>query len=349
MALGLDSGSSKSKSESSGTSTTTPNVPGFLSDPYQAYASGVQSFAGTPAGSQDWNAYLAQNPDVASKAATEGAAAGMTPTQYAQYQYNNYGQTEGRQVPTSAGTGLTPTNMGASSLQTTAFNSAPGLATPNAAIGQGTDATRSLINYQPGLLGDTDLSKYLNPYTDDVINSSVNDLDSARKRAINGNSSNATLVGGSGAWQNDRAGVADSETNRGFLDQVSSLVSNLRNTGYTNAQTAASGDLDRSAAGAQFRLGAANQLSSQGVSADANARANLGTLSDLGATQRTINQENDPYAILLKKLADYGGLLGQIPIDAFSGSTTAGSQTTTGSGSKIGASASWSPSAGFNA
>jgi hypothetical protein len=49
-------------------------------------------------GSQDWNKYLQENPDVA-KAAMEAAADGWDPLTYAQAHYQRWGQQEGRTVP----------------------------------------------------------------------------------------------------------------------------------------------------------------------------------------------------------------------------------------------------------
>jgi hypothetical protein len=161
----------------------------------------------------------------------------------------------------------------------------------NPAIGQATDATRGLLNSNPitfnpiranpigartingvgpvsagsinaspinvGMLKDVNLSDYMNPYTQSVIDAGVTDLNSARQRAIVGNSA-ASAAGGGNAWNGDRAGVADSETNKGFLDSVSSFVANQRQAGYQNAQQAALQDINN-------KFGADTFNSTQGV------------------------------------------------------------------------------------
>jgi hypothetical protein len=57
--------------------------------------------AGAPqaGGQPDWNAYLAANPDVAAQAQAEG----RNPVEYAQQHYQVFGQSEGRELPTSGG------------------------------------------------------------------------------------------------------------------------------------------------------------------------------------------------------------------------------------------------------
>jgi len=210
--------------------------------------------------------------------------------------------------------------------QRAAFAGGSSLSTPNAAIDQGIDATRALTGFTPGnvqagQLATTDLTQYLNPYTQNVIDSSVSDLDRARAMTIASNQGAATQAG---AYGGSRHGIVDSETNRGFLDNVGSLVANLRNTGYQNAQTAAladinnrigvdTGNADRGVTGAGLRLNAAGQLGGQGVAADANARSNLTTQAGLGEMERQLNAENDPVQQRIARLTEIARLLGIDP------------------------------------
>lgn len=84
-----------------------------------------------------------------------------------------------------------------------------------------------------------DLSPYLNPYTSDVYDTSLNQLDLARQQAINDNSSAATLQGGEGAFNGSRAGVSDALTNQNFATQAANLASTLNNQNFSQAQAAA--------------------------------------------------------------------------------------------------------------
>ena len=80
-----------------------------------------------------------------------------------------------------------------------------------------------------------DLAQFENPYTKDVINTSVNQLDLARQQAINGNSSNATLQGGESAFGGGRAGVSDALTNTGFANSAASMIAGLNDQNFQTA------------------------------------------------------------------------------------------------------------------
>lgn len=231
-----------------------------------------------------------------------------------------YGQV-GNLLSQHGSTGLP--ERGPSQLQQQAFGQAGGLSSFNQSLSDAMGSTRGLLNFEPGSveagqLSQTDLSPYMNPYTQNVIDTSLNDLNRFRQGAISNNQGAATM---SGAYGGSRHGVADAETNRGFLDQASSLVANLRNTGFQNAQQGAQFDISNrlnadqfnvnsGITGAGVRMGAANQLGQLGLSNDANARANIGTQADLGAQQRGIDAENDPVMRQMQFLAQLRSLLG---------------------------------------
>ena len=167
----------------------------------------------------------------------------------------------------------------------------------------------------PGLLSEANLDPYFNKYTQDVIDTSINDLNRARRMAIVGNSANATLGGGSNAWMGDRAGVADSETNRGFLDQAANLTANLRNTGFQNAQQ-----------GAMFDIG--NGIDAQKYNIDAR-RQDTDQMANLGDQQRQIDAQNNPASARLNLMAAIQSLLSSVPIGAFTSQTGTQNGTTT--------------------
>ena len=145
------------------------------------------------------------------------------------------------------------------------------------------NVTAGTVN--PGLLKDVDLSAYMNPYTQNVIDTSVNDLDRARRMAITGNSANATLPKAAmrscpiaRAWRIP-------ETNRGSFRSSrrahrESAQSRLqyraarRDVRYWQSPSADTGNRDAALnagqfnvnsglAGAQLRLGAANDMGNQ--------------------------------------------------------------------------------------
>ena len=275
--------------------------------------------------------------------------------------------------------------------QTSAFNGATNLGSLNASLGEAIGGTRGLMNYTPnsvsaqnitapgayqpqnvsaqqisaGQLANTDLQTYMNPYTNEVIDRSLSDLERGRQGAISSTQGQATAAG---AFGGSRHGVVDSLIGREFADSAGSLAANLRNAGWSqaigsaqfdignrlgvdqynssnalqaalanqgagltaglaansdqmqaqqfnasNALQAALANQNAGLQGANFRLGAANQLGSQGMAQDANTRANLGMQADLGAQERDINQQNDPQEAYMRYLAQLQALYGINP------------------------------------
>lgn len=236
----------------------------------------------------------------------------------------------------------------ASPLQSQAFAGASGLSGFNQSLSDAMNGTRGLMNFQPGSvqagqLSQTDLNPYMNPYTQGVIDTSVSDMERARQGVISNTQGMATR---SGAYGGSRHGVADGETNTGFLRDVGGLVANLRNQNFNQAQGAAQFDINNRMGadqfnvnaglqGAQFRGNMAGQLGQQGLAQDANSRANLDMQSTLGAQQRDIANQNNPQQQQMQYLAQIAQLLGINP-GQFIGSTVNSSGTQTGTQSQDG-------------
>lgn len=170
----------------------------------------------------------------------------------------------------------------------------------NAALG----GTGAAMTFQPqdvraGTVANTNLSPYMNPFTDSVINSSLADLDRARQMAVGQTGAAATTAG---AFGGSRHGIAEAETNRAFADQAAQMASGLRQQGFQNAQGMAQFDIgnrlqagisNQSAGlqGAQFRLGAAGQmgnLSQQGFGFGQTLNANT---AQAGSQQQQLVQQ----------------------------------------------------------
>lgn len=297
-----------------------------------------------------------------------------------------------------------PTTHGPSGLQQRAFTQAASLGGANPAYADALNGSRSLLNYTPdnvsapgaytpslvsgrtvnaptinaGQLKDADLSPYMDPWTHDVIDASLGDIERFRGMGINQNQSDATSRG---AFSNSRLGLERAATNEAALRNAGLLSSQLRSQGFQRAQDMAltdignrfgadqfnagnafqaslanadsgqradlanqqaglaaglAGNADRmqallanqqaGLAGANFRLGAANQLGSQALAGEANSRANIGLLSGLGGEERAIAQENDPQSQQLRLLAQIQGLLGIDP-SMFIGQTATGQES----------------------
>ena len=178
---------------------------------------------------------------------------------------------------------MTPQATPASALQTQAFKQA-------GALGQ----NPILANTQ----------KYLNPYTKNVIDASMGDLNRGRQMQITNDQARATAAG---AFGGSRHGVADSLTNDEYFRDAGSMASNLRMQGYENAQNAALQDYGANLQGITTRAG-------------------------LGDQQRSIMQDANPYNMMLKKLQAEGGLLQGMNPQLFTGQTSNTVQKTSGGG-----------------
>ena len=102
-------------------------------------------------------------------------------------------------------------------------------------------ATMQGQSYQAAQLSDQDINQYMNPYTQNVIDSTMGDLDMARQNALN-NTGVAASRGG--AFGGDRHGIMEAQNNNDYMQNVARTSSQLRNQGFQNAQSAAMGDVN---------------------------------------------------------------------------------------------------------
>lgn len=108
---------------------------------------------------------------------------------------------------------------------------------------------------------------FMNPFTSQVIDTTLADLDRANQMALN---RVGTAAVGAGAFGGSRQGIAEAETNRAFADQAARTAAQLRATGFGQAQSAAQDLAMRNQASQSAQLG--RQLQA----ADALRRASLG-------------------------------------------------------------------------
>lgn len=156
-------------------------------------------------------------------------------------------------------------------------------------------------NVTAGQVAGRDLSPYMDPYQDQVINAGLDKLDMFRKRALVGNSQAA----GSGAWGGSRHGVADSLTNENALEQAGSWLSNMLSGGFDKATSLAQGDIANTMqadlanqnagfGAAGLGLQAANSLAGMGAQQQAMGAADANLVNQYGlqgqATAQNANQ-----------------------------------------------------------
>jgi hypothetical protein len=164
------------------------------------------------------------------------------------------------------------------------------------------------------------IGQYMNPYTQQVIDASMTDLEKSRQRAsqqIGQQAQAARAFGGS------RQGVAEALSNQGFAEQAGSTISGLRAQGFDTAANLMQQDLMRQQQsglsnqaamnqmaqfnaqqlqqaglanqqaglqGAQFRLSAANQLGQMGQSQTAADMLAAQSLMGLGGARQQLAQ-----------------------------------------------------------
>jgi hypothetical protein len=124
-----------------------------------------------------------------------------------------------------------------------------------------------------GMSGQGSLGSYMNPYTSLVRQNALDDLESSRRMAIQNTGERATAAR---AFGGSRQGVAEALTNQGFAKQAGTLGTQLNESAFNQAVQLQAADLARQQQaglanqamglqGAQFRLGAANQLGDLGA------------------------------------------------------------------------------------
>ena len=150
--------------------------------------------------------------------------------------------------------GFNPTQLQAQGVLTGIGNDTSGQTAINRALGtaQGimgnplnptvTAAPVSSTPVTAGMLANTDLSPYLNPYTGDVINASIAQNERARQMAQVADSQAATAAG---AFGGSRSGVMASLTNGEYDRNDQSAIAGLNAQNFIQAQNAATGDLNR--------------------------------------------------------------------------------------------------------
>lgn len=111
--------------------------------------------------------------------------------------------------------------------------------------------------------GASNMAAYQNPYEDQVVQSTLGDIERQRQQAINGNSSTATLQGGEGGAFGSRAGVSDSLTNEAALRASANAAGTLRSQGFDTAASNAQQDASRALAASQSDQGVLSQILGQ--------------------------------------------------------------------------------------
>ncbi|HEX2614056.1 MAG TPA: hypothetical protein VHL10_01070 [Nitrososphaera sp.] len=190
---------------------------------------------------------------------------------------------------------------GPSSLQQQAFTGASNL---------GGNYT-GLLSSAKGLL-DANSSAYGNPYTQQVIDSSLNTYD---QQAGMTKAANAAAAAKNNAFGGSRYGIQAAQTDANLANGRSALQSGLLSDAY-----------DKMVANNLATAGAYSGLAGQTNALDTNT---LNTQAALGGQQRDIAQEQATAPLTFQQVL--GQLYGQGQYGLFQGSNTTGKSTSTGS------------------
>ena len=141
-------------------------------------------------------------------------------------------------------------------------------------------ALNNLANMSAPSILDRDIGAYQNPYTQQVVDTTLADLDRSRQMAVSRDQDRAI---GAGAFGGSRSGVLEAETNRAFADQAARTSAGLRQGGFDRATSLAGQDIGREIGNRMFQSGLfGSQLSDQ--------YKNLGLLAGIGRQQQGLQQ-----------------------------------------------------------
>jgi hypothetical protein len=101
---------------------------------------------------------------------------------------------------------------------------------------------------------------YQNPYTEQVIDAGLNDLNRSYQMSLSGIGARAA---GAGAYGGSRQGVAEAEAAKNFMDSAGQLSAGLRSQGFNTAAGLGQGDAASQNASRQFGAGSQNAQASQ--------------------------------------------------------------------------------------
>lgn len=178
------------------------------------------------------------------------------------------------------------------------------MGTGNKEVGQASDIFNRVGNstaptVTPKSLADADLTKYMNPFTDEVENRALGALDRSRIQALMGNADKAVAAK---AFGGNRAAVVDAITNSQSAIGAGDLSAKLRSDNFSQAQAAATGDISRDLTGQQTNAsnwlanmqqqlaGGQGLLSAGGALSDQRGKDVAG-LSAIGAQQQQQQQK----------------------------------------------------------
>ena len=150
-----------------------------------------------------------------------------------------------------------------------------------------------------GMTGPGSIGSYMNPYTSQVRENALGDLESARRAAIQQTGERANAAR---AFGGSRQGVAEALTNQGFAKQAATLGTTLNEQAFNQAMAMQQADINRMSAadianqqaglqGAQLRLGGASQLGNLAAQQQALRLGGAQAVMGAGGARQALDQQ----------------------------------------------------------
>ncbi|HET6970823.1 MAG TPA: hypothetical protein VFH92_06850 [Phenylobacterium sp.] len=198
------------------------------------------------------------------------------------------------------------------------------------------------------------VGQYLNPYLNQVVDSTAADMDAQAGQV---RAQQSLDLARSGAFGGSGAALTQSMTEGELARARGSTLGGLRSHAYDTALTAAGGDADRATQarinnaqlalqdrgqkvgfgfqGQQQQLQSANQLAQLSNAMEANTRADIATQAGVGGTLRDVNQQSlQAPATSTQQLV---AMLSGLPIGLFVGQNQQGTSTENSTTKSVGA------------
>lgn len=175
-----------------------------------------------------------------------------------------------------------------SSDRTSAWDAVRSMTDPG--IGAARQSAMGFSNFTPDKVNE-DYTNYMNPYTDEVVNRTLSDMDRSRTLAIQGNDDAALAAK---AFGGNRQAVVDAITNSESQRNMGNAAAGLRSAGFDQASgkafTAAQGNQAAGIAGAQIGLDASKAAGALGEAEQQAALQRKAAQEAGGAAQEQHNQ-----------------------------------------------------------
>lgn len=209
-------------------------------------------------------------------------------------------------------------------LQTTAANSAGDLTGTPWNYAGATDVARGVANSQAPDIAAL-MSKFQNPYTDQVVNTSLADFD---QNAGVTQAQNKLALAGDSTFGGSGGAIQTSMSNDALTRARATLDAQLRDQGYQTSLTGATAQGGLDSANQSQRLAAANSISNISDAQAATQRANIASQASLGDMLRQITQAKQQAPLTLA--GAQAGLYGALPLNLLHGTDATGTGTMTG-------------------